>query len=83
MDASLTVTVDPSTLEKAENYARQNNQSLPELVQKYLQFLANLTEDEEPEMSPIVRELAGVISLDSSSDVRAEYHEYLSKKHNS
>ncbi|MFA5518334.1 MAG: DUF6364 family protein [Spirochaetota bacterium] len=81
MDSKLTLKLDKTIIEKAKTYAMINNTSLSQMVEKY--FIAILTETnyDNYKLSPIVKELSGVIKPFPSDDLKNDYTEYLIKKY--
>lgn len=80
MDTKLTLLVDKSVVEKAKQYAREKNTSLSNLVEN---FLAKLTqaEQQEEDISPLVKSLSGVLKLEAEEDIKKEYADYLQQKY--
>ena len=72
--AKLTLSVDPSVVERAKRFSRRNQTTVSELVQD---FLASL-EDAEHSATPLTSRLRGVLPQDVSRD---EYRDYLEAKH--
>jgi hypothetical protein len=54
---------------------------LSSLVQNYIIFLAEKNQVDEIEISPIVKELTGIISLDKDSELKEEYGSYIQEKY--
>ncbi|NBC58318.1 DUF6364 family protein [Mesohalobacter halotolerans] len=80
MDKKLTLSLNESIIEKAKNYAKSNNISLSKLIESYLGTLTK-TEKKETEITPLVKNLSGVISIDDNFDAKNEYAKYLLKKY--
>ncbi|MBS3739518.1 MAG: hypothetical protein KGY51_11090 [Psychroflexus sp.] len=80
MDKKLTLSLNESIIEKAKNYAKSNNISLSKLIESYLGTLTK-TEKKETEITPLVKNLSGVISIDDDFDAKNEYAKYLLKKY--
>lgn len=76
----LTLKLDSNIIALAKNYAIAHKTSLSQLVEN---FFTKLTETESNEItySPIVQELAGIISLNEDLDYKADYHDYLAEKY--
>jgi hypothetical protein len=81
MNVKLTLNLNKDIIEQAKLYARDKNQSLSSLVQNYFIFLAEKNPVDEIEISPIVKELTGIISLDKDFDIREEYGSYIQEKY--
>jgi len=80
MDTKLTLSLDKTIIEKAKKYAKSNKVSLSRLIETYLASLT-IKNQNETEISPFVKSLSGVISLDNEKDLKADYTDYLIKKH--
>ncbi len=80
MDTKLTLSLDKMVIEKAKNYAKSNKVSLSRLIESYLASLT-IKHQNETEISPLVKSLSGVISLDSTNDTKADYTDYLIEKY--
>ena len=79
MDSKLTLSLDSSVISQAKKYAKSQNVSLSKLIEMYLKYVTK--EDvEKIKISPIVKELTGVITLEST-DYKKDYSNYLSKKY--
>ena len=80
MNSPLTLTLDKSVIEQAEQYAQSQGRSLSDLVDQYLR---NLTEiQEQPsEFSPLIQSLMGSIQLDDDRDYKEILTDELIKKH--
>ena len=68
-------------IEQAKLYARDKNQSLSSLVQNYFIFLVEKNQVDDIEISPIVKELTGIISLGKDFDLKKEYGSYIQEKY--
>jgi len=80
MDKKLTLSLNGNIIETAKNYAKANNISLSKLIESYLGSLTK-EEKQEVEISPLVKSLSGVISVDKNYDVKDEYTQYLIEKY--
>ncbi len=67
MDTELTLNINQSVIKSAKEYAQHNNISLSKLIEDYLFTLTQKT-NREIEITPLVKELSGVISLPSDFD---------------
>jgi hypothetical protein len=79
MDAKLTLKLDSVIIEKAKEYAKENNVSLSKMIENYLQAIS-IRKDEMHDISPLVENLTGVISLDNE-DYKKDYSEFLNRKY--
>jgi|TARA_R110000737_G_C14415695_1_gene456831 hypothetical protein len=79
MDSKLTLSLDSTVINQAKIYAKSQDMSLSKLIEMYLKYVTK--EDvEKIKISPIVKELTGVITLESK-DYKKDYSNYLSKKY--
>ena len=79
MDSKLTLSLDSSVISQAKIYAKSQDISLSKLIEMYLKYVTK--EDVETvKISPIVKELTGVITLENK-DCKKNYSDYLSKKY--
>ncbi|WP_423148792.1 DUF6364 family protein [Rubrolithibacter danxiaensis] len=80
MGNKLTLVLDKNIIEKAKVFASDRNISLSKLVESYLDKVTSNQFPEE-EISPLVKDLSGVIKLPQDKNYKKEYSEYLSKKY--
>lgn len=80
MDTKLTLKLDQEVIEKAKRFAQGQQTSLSQLIENYL---LNLTREEGPSfpISPLVKNLSGIVDLPASSDTRKAYREHLRQKY--
>lgn len=79
MKERLTINLDERLVEKAQDYAKENNISLSKLVESYLNVLTK-EKHIQPEITPLVKSLSGVIELPSDYNEKESYKDYLSEK---
>lgn len=60
MKTKLTLRLNKQIIERAKDYAKNQNISLSELIENYLKSLTK-REDKSPKISPLVESLTGVI----------------------
>ena len=70
----LTLSVDPTVVERAKRFSRRNQTTVSELVQEFLGSL----EDSEEAATPVVSRLRGVLPSAVSRD---DYRAHLEEKH--
>lgn len=80
MDKKLTLSLNGTIIEKAKHYAKSNNISLSKLIESYLGTLTK-TGKKETEITPLVKSLSGIISIDDDFDAKDEYAKYLIEKY--
>lgn len=79
MDTKLTLKLDKLIIESAKEYAKEKNISLSKMIENYLQAITN-KRNKEIEISPLVKSLIGVVSL-QDDNYKKDYTDYLSKKY--
>ncbi len=63
MNTKLTLTIDKELIEIAKKYAKENGQSLSELVENYFKFVTvQRNKIQGKQLSPKVRKLRGIIN---------------------
>ncbi|MDR3714494.1 MAG: DUF6364 family protein [Puia sp.] len=80
MDTKLTLSLDKKVIEQAKRYAKNKNISLSKLIEGYLNKVS-LTERAEPEISPLVKSLSGIMDLPKGYDRKKDYGSFLAKKY--
>ena len=80
MDKKLTLSLDKTIIESAKIYAKSNHMSLSKLIESYLSTLTKPKKN-STEITPLVKSLSGVISLDKDFDAKDEYADYLVEKY--
>lgn len=80
MDTKLTLIADKEIIEKAKQYAKSQKISLSRLIESYLASLTS-EKSEEIEISPLVKSLSGVISLENDFDSKEKYADSLLEKY--
>lgn len=79
MNTKLTLKLDRTVIENAKRYSFQRKVSLSELVENYFRSLTEYSE--EKNYSSVVKELSGIITLESEDDLKKEYTDYLMDKY--
>ncbi|MEM6765980.1 MAG: DUF6364 family protein [Bacteroidota bacterium] len=79
MNTKLTLQLNKEVIEQAKEYAQAQNTSLSKLVETILSKL--VSDDQQPELSPLVKSLSGVIELESEYNLKEDYADYLSEKY--
>ncbi len=69
MDVKLTLKLNQEIIERAKQYARENNVSLSKLIEGYLSGLTD-SGDSKNTHSPLVNSLTGVIQVPDHPDVK-------------
>lgn len=80
MKKSITITVDEKLLESAKRYANHHNTSISHLVETHLKHLCNKKQSVE-HISPLVRNLSGIITLPEDYDSKEDYNRQVIEKY--
>ncbi len=82
METKLTLRLNDRVIERAKKYAKKQRTSLSKMIESYLD---SLTKDEsteqEPEITPLIKSLSGVIDLPDDFDYKKEYRDYITEKY--
>ena len=83
METRLTLKLNESVIEKAKEYAKMHNISLSKMVEQYLSSIVVKSEvsPKEIELTPLVKELSGVIKIPADYNYKEDYIDYLEKKY--
>ena len=77
---NLGLSLDQTIIESAKKYAKSYNVSLSKRIESYLDTLTK-RKQKSLEITPLVKSLSGVISIDGDFDVKKGYTEYLLEKY--
>lgn len=83
-DSKLTLKLNTSSILRAKAYSVQNKVSLSAMVEKFFDGLTisePCSEYDAVNYSPIVNELAGIISVPDNYDYKADFLEHLENKY--
>jgi hypothetical protein len=85
MDTKLTLKLNKNVVEKAKEYASENNRSLSRIIESYLALLI-MKEGEDIrkndiEISPFVKSMSSEIHIPVDLDYKTEYSNYLTEKY--
>ena len=81
MTTKLTLSLDKDTIEKTKVFARKNKTSLSVLVENYFRHLIDFQYEYKDQITPMVKELSGILNLPDNLDHKKEYARYLSEKY--
>jgi len=81
MDTKLTLKLNKSIIEKAKVYAEKNNTSLSQIVEKYFIALISEKKSDSLQLTPIVKELSGIIKHENIKRHKDDYTDYLINKY--
>jgi len=80
MDTKLTIKLNNGVIIRAKRYAKYRRTSLSRLIESYLDSVTQ-DESENPEITPLVKSLSGVIKLPEDFDYKKERADYLIRKY--
>ena len=80
MKSKLTIILNKETIESAKSYAKNNQISLSNLIENYLNSLPKKN-IKRTKISPLVESLTGILQHDAHVNYKTEYNEYLSRKY--
>ncbi len=69
-----------SVIDRAKEYAHNQNISLSKMIETYLESIT-VSKEKEVETTPLVESLSGVIELDPNFDYKEEYSHFLAEKY--
>lgn len=81
MDTKLTLSMNKHIIEAAKKYAKAKNTSLSDLIENYLISITNPAKARPGEVSPLVKSLSGVLTLDKKISHKTAYSDFLAKKY--
>ena len=82
MDKKLTLSLNSLIIDRAKQYAQDNNVSLSRMIEHYLAALTKPEEEQEEEsFTPLVDRLVGVIELPEADTYKSDYADYLLQKY--
>jgi len=80
METKLTLSMEKEVIEKAKAYARKKNTSLSRLIKNYLLNITGAS-GKETGITPLVKSLSGVLTLEDGTDHKKAYSEWLHNKY--
>lgn len=83
-DVKLTLKLNNNSILKAKKYVADKGISLSKLVENFFESISINSENHSEknlEYSPLVQELAGIISLPENYDYKTDYENYLKAKY--
>jgi hypothetical protein len=81
MNTKLTLTLEPSVIKRAKQYAKQKNRSLSDIIENYLKAITQEETSAETEVTPIVKSLRGSFTAPDDFDYKQELSKSLSEKY--
>ncbi len=80
MDTKLTLKLDQDIIDQAKTFAKGKNTSLSKLIENYLSLLVE--QKGNSNVTPLVKSLSGIITLQENFDYKADYQKHLASKYN-
>jgi len=80
MDTKLTIKLNNDVIYRAKKYARDRKTSLSRMIESYLDSITGKEED-NIEITPLVKSLSGVIKLPEDYDYRNDRTDHLIRKY--
>jgi len=80
MDAKLTLRLDKAAIDRAKSFAEQYNTSLSRMVENFFKQL-DADHPDIADITPMVQNLSGIITLPDGFDYRENYIDFLKKKY--
>jgi len=82
MNTKLTLNIEKDLIDLAKKYAKESRQSLSSLVQNYFKHLTSDNKIiDNIDISPTVKDLSGIISLNNDYDYKNEYKKHIIDKY--
>ncbi|KDN56319.1 DUF6364 family protein [Flavobacterium seoulense] len=81
MNTKLTLTIEQTVIEKAKKYAKEKERSLSDLIENYLKALTKDNEQNDIELTPIVKSLKGLFNAPKNSYYKKDLTNRLSEKY--
>ncbi len=82
MNTKLTLNIEKDVIEIAKKYAQERRQSLSSIVQNYFKHLTgNRKIQDGLDISPIVKNLSGIINLNDNYNDKDDYHKHITEKY--
>jgi len=81
MNTKLTLTIEPSVIQRAKQYAKQKNRSLSDIIENYLKAITREETKAETEITPLVKSLRGSFTAPNDFDYKQVLSKSLSEKY--
>ena len=81
METKLTLKLDKDIITSAKEYAQKENKSLSYLVEEYFKGLIISDDKKEGKLTPLVKELSGILKEKDIKNWKKEYIDYLERKY--
>lgn len=81
METKLTLKLDKNIILKAKKYAKKRNISISKIVENYFENLTAEDNSIDEKITPLVKELSGVIDEAAIDNHKQDYSDYLTEKY--
>lgn len=81
MDTKLTLMLNKRIIDQAKAYAKRHRKSLSGLVENYFKNLTDRPKADDEDVTPLVKELSGVLKLKPGFDSKKDYLRHLEDRH--
>ena len=82
MNTKLTLNIEKDLIVVAKKYAQENRQSLSSIVQNYFKHItSDIKIQDKIDISPTVKNLSGIISLNNDYNYKEEYRKHIIEKY--
>lgn len=81
MTTKLTLSLNNGVIRHAKSFAKKNKTSLSVLVENYFRYLTEVKYNHTHAITPMVKELTGMIELPDEFDHKKEYAKYIAEKY--
>jgi hypothetical protein len=82
METKLTLSMNAEVIKKAKDFAKKHHISLSKLAEDYFAVItAKEKTKTKKEVSPLVRQLSGVLQLPANFDLKKDRLKHLQEKH--
>ena len=81
MNKKLTLLLDETVISQAKEYAKEQNETLSGMVEKYFAFITTKNPKKvSVKIAPEIEKLTGIISIPADFDTKKDYRKYRSDK---
>jgi hypothetical protein len=81
MNTKLTLTIEYDVIERSKKYAKENGQSLSDIIENYLKVITREETTSNDEITPLVKSLKGSFNAPVDFDYKSELTKVLSDKY--
>jgi len=80
MNRKLTLLLDETIINQAKEYAKNKNETLSGIVEKYFTFITRTNPKSSLNISREIEKLSGIIHIPAGFDTKEEYRKYRSER---